>query len=238
MGPLKLTAAQRSLAEAIGLAQRGDFDSTPNCDTALTMMAAELKALRKKVTILYVGTALGAFFILAQGSSSGLAVELFGLKVPVSMLSKQALAVFLGGAFGYYAAALASLAMLYGAIASILSRTAPEGWLYLLARYDADMLWMDLLFPRRLGYPTPIGERRIALIVHASNSAVVGSHVALVLGAVVAAANAAFTSGSYFGILLAVLALVAVAGAIVGALSAFFLRFTYNPPKGERETGA
>lgn len=231
MQPLKLTAVARSLADAMGLAARGDFDTVPNCDVALTAMAAELKVLRKKITALYVGTAVGAFFILAQANSTGLSVDLFGVRIPVSMLSQQALAVFLGGAFAYYMAALASFALLYGVIAAILRRFTPEGWEYLLARYDADMLWTNMLLPKKLGYPSARGERRMARLVYTSNFAVVLSHVALVFGAIISAGSSAINSNSYFGILLTALALIAVLGAFGGAFSALFLPFEYHPPK-------
>jgi hypothetical protein len=233
VGPIKITAMHRSLADAIGLAQRGDFDRLPASDAALAAMATELKALRKKITILYAGTALLAFFILAQGTSANIDVDLFGLRMPLSVLSKQALAVFLAGAFAYYAAALISFGLLYGLVAAILTRAAPEGWQYLLARYDADHLWTNLLFPKKLGYPSAIGERRIAVIVHSTNTAVVCSHIALVFGAIISSGAAAVNSASYFGMALASLALIAASGAVVGALCALYLPLEYGPPKNK-----
>ncbi|HJR55526.1 MAG TPA: hypothetical protein VJ798_03020 [Rhizomicrobium sp.] len=228
--PIRITAVNRSLADAIGLAQRGDFDKTPACDPALSAMAAEMKMLRRKVTILYAGTTLAAFFILAQEPAASANIEVLGVSVPLSVLSKQALAVFLAGAFTYYAGALMSYSLLYGQVAAILSRIAPEGWQYLFARYDADQLWMNILIPRKLGYPSAVGERRIALLVQASNTAVVLSHIVLVFGAILSAGLTAYDAESVFGIILSVIATIAVLGATVGALCALFLPLTYKPP--------
>jgi hypothetical protein len=68
---------------------------------------------------------VGAFLVLSQATSQ--AVELFGAKLPLSVLSNQVLAVLLAAAFGYYAAAVVSAAMLYSAMAAIVMRDVPEG---------------------------------------------------------------------------------------------------------------
>ena len=222
------------MAEAQGLANRGDFDALPPSDGALRSMSGEFKSLRKKITILYVATTVGAFFILSHTSGDA-SVSVFGVSIPLSLLSKQALSILLAGAFSYYAGAVVSAAMLYGTMAAIVRRSAPESWEFLLSRYDADQLWTNLLIPKKLGAPSPKSERFLAGIVSFGNRAVVGAHIALVWGAVISAAMEAVNEGALFGLALSGLALLAVLCATIGALGAVFVRLTYTLPNTARQ---
>jgi hypothetical protein len=231
---VKLTALQRAIAEAQGLANRGDFDALPSSDGALRSMSGEFKALRKKVTLLYVVTTIRAFFILSHTNSDA-SVSIFGISVPLSLLSKQALSILLAGAFAYYAGAVVSAAMLYGTMAAIVRRAAPESWEFLLSRYDADQLWTNLLIPKKLGAPSPWSEIFLAGIVSFGNRAVVGAHIALVWGAVISAMMQATKEGGWFGIALSGLALLAVLCATIGAVGAVFVRLTYTLPQAPKQ---
>ena len=226
---VRLTAIQRALADAIGLANRGDFEKIPASDSALQAMAKELKLLRKKVTILYPATALVAFLILSQASDR-VVVDVSDIKLPLSILSNQALAVVLAAAFGYYAAATVSAAMLYNTMAAILKRDVPEGWEFLLARYDADYMWTNMLQEKKLGAPSPPGERAIANAVSVSNIAVVAGHMFLTIGAVAVSFLSAMEAHTFLGLALASLAMVGVLGAAGGAICAVFLKLNYCVP--------
>lgn len=227
---IKLTALQRALAEAHGFSQRGDFDQIPPSDNALRSLAAELKALRKKVVILYVGTTLGAFLILSNVATNA-SIEILGASLPLSVLSRQALAVLLAGAFGYYAAAVISAVMVYGTMSAILQRFAPESWEFLLSRYDADQLWTNMLLPKKLGAPSPRAERVIAGIVNGTNKLVVSGHITLIVIAVWASLTAAIDAKSLSGIVLGALAVLAVLGTALGAVAATFLKLKYKLPE-------
>jgi hypothetical protein len=227
--PIKITPLQRAMAEAEGFAARGDFDVVPPSDAALKSLASEFKTLRKKVTILYAATTLGAFLILSQ-TPDGASVSLMGVSIPLALLSKQALSILLVAAFAYYAGDVISASMVYGTMAAILKRSAPESWEFLLSRYDADQLWTNMLTPKKLGAPSPTSERILAWIVAFANKAVVGGHIALVWGAVVSAMLDALDARSFFGIALSALALLAVICTTIGALCAAFKKLTYTIP--------
>jgi hypothetical protein len=227
---LKLTIIQRALADAAGLAQRGDHDGIPAWDAAVSSMAAEFKALKKRADILYIVTAIGAFTILAQKTTGEMSVEVATIKLPLSILSKQAMAILLSGAFGYYLAAVISAAMVRGSIQTVLQRAAPEGWEFLLCRYEADLLWTNMLRPKMGGYTSPVREKIIAVIVQLSNNAIVLGHALLVIGAICVAGIAAIDARSCFGMALSGLALFGVVGAYLACLLALFWKLPYRPP--------
>lgn len=226
---LRLTALQRAMADAHGLAQRGDFDAVSPSDGTLQAMAAELKVLKNRVWILYAATALGSFLVLSQAGATA-EIDLLGIKFPLSILSKQALSVLLAAAFSYYAGAVVSAAMLYGTMAAIVMRAATEGWDFLLAKFDAEYLWINMLREKKMGAPSPGSEKAIALMVSVSNRAVVLGHILLVIAAVGVSLREALDSGLFWGIILASLAMIGVLAAAIGGLSACFLKLSYRIP--------
>jgi hypothetical protein len=232
----KMTAVTRSLADSARLAQRGDFDANPAAHDAVVTMVQELKSLRSKVNLLYLATTIAAFLILSQPTTGEISFELIGLKMPLSVLSKQAISIIMAGAFGYYLSALVSATLLYGTLMLIFQRAAPEGWEYLIARYDADLLWTTLLRPKALGYTATKWERFVSLIVQITNGAVVTGHLVLVMGAIFAAGVAALAAKSKFGIALSALAIIGSVGAILGALGALYIKVDYEAPKPTEAT--
>jgi hypothetical protein len=228
---LQLTVIQRALADAAALAERGDHDGSPAWDAALSSMAAEFKALKKKVDILYVVTALGAFAILAQPPASQAAIEFGTIKLPLSMLSRQAIAVLLAGAYEIFLSAAISAAMIRFSMQAILQRSAREGWEFLLSRYEAELLWTNILRVKSLGHTSPKGEVVVARIAQFSNFSIIIGHTALVLGGICAAGYAAILANSYFGIVLSGLALCGAVSALVACALSLFWKLPYRPPQ-------
>jgi hypothetical protein len=180
--------------------------------------------------VLYLITTIGAFLILAQPAASTLQIQWFGLELPVSLLSKQALAIILCGAFQVYVSSLISWVMLYFAVARPYIEIAPEGWEFLVARFEANLLYSTLLRPKKLGYTSRLSESLIAGVVYFSNAGVVLGHIVLVVGAIYSAAASAFVAKSTFGMVLGSLALLGVAGAVFGLIAGLFVRLKYKAP--------
>lgn len=226
---LKLTVIQRSLADAVSLLQRGDFKDTPETDNAARGMAAELKALRRRYEVLYLATTIGAFLLL--GPLTGSDFTIFGVHIPASALSKPTVAVLLAGLYQQFLAAIISYTLLYVTFRGLFIRVSEDGWEYLAARYNAEMLWMILIRSRTGGYIAPNAERRLSLIVHIPNYALVLGQVILVIWAIWGTLNGAISGGNLVGICLSVLALFGVIGAVCAMMSALLIKLRYTPAK-------
>jgi len=223
----RLSVIQRSIADAAGLVGRGDFDHEVPGAQAAKGMASEMARLKARVDILYLTTTVGSFLIFTKLGHS--TIESFGIHLAVDELSKPLISVLLAGAYQQLLSNTVSYTLLMATFRAIFFRIYPDGWEYLGAQYNADLLWMALTRPREGGYVSPRWERGLSIFTHVPNQIFVISQTGLVLFASIFALTEAISSHNWVSIILCWLAAFVIVSSVIAFVLALYFKVSYRP---------
>lgn len=189
--------------------------------------ANQLRKLRVRVSVYYVVTFVGAFLVASGGLPTSATVELFGVTMPLGLLSQQALAAIVAGLFSQYIMVLLSFSMVHGFFSALMSADFGEGWEFRLSRYDAEAYCGALLLPRRTGYRSPKSELAFIALGVLTAFVSVFVHASVVVGAAFIAFDAALNAK--LSLLPMALSTFALIGTVIPALLWFVACFVPMP---------
>lgn len=225
-----LTVFARAMVDFRSLALRhpGYFVN----DVYAAGVIAEMKRIRPQIYALYAVTFVGGLVVLAGGLPSTADIEAFGVKMPATLFSQQALAVITAGLYTYFIALLASTTVATAMLRLLTSALGNEPWEFYAARFDISNLWTSLIVPKKLGYSSPLTERIVVWLSMLSAFLALALHGGMVLLGSLAAWNKAARSHDALARLLASFSLLAVVVTLLAFLIGFFvpLRYKWNGP--------
>lgn len=191
-------------------------------------VAKELRTVRKGLNVAYALTFLLAFLILSGGFRSEAQVALFGVKLPLQVLSQQALAAIMSAVFARYVTCFISLTLLHAGLAGLLPKFGPPCWEYMLARYDGFNVYTTLLRPKTIGYSSPKREIAIIAVVLLMSLLTILIHVGLVTTASIVALRSALSADSGVAITLGLFSLLGTTVATIAMVGAVFVPLPYR----------
>jgi len=164
-------------------------------EATLTGYVQQLKDLEKRFQVYFALSFVGAAVVLAGGFPHDANVRLFGIDVPANLITLQLIAVFVSGSFVQALRGLGSYVVLNGMIAKLLE-LIPQGAEFVVARYDASHLWMNLLKRREIGYQSPLYHTVANGLFSLSGLLLLLIHFSIVGAALWKALDAAWAGGA------------------------------------------
>jgi hypothetical protein len=193
---------------------------------------AEMKRIRPQLYALYAITFVGGLVVLGGGFPSTADIEAFGVKMPASLFSQQALAVITAGLYTYFIGLLASSSVATAMLRMLTSALGNEPWEFYAARFDISNLWTSMIVAKKMGYSSPLTERVVVWLTMLSAFLALALHGGVVLLGSLAALNKAVQSQDVLARLLASFSLLSIVVTLLAFLIGFFvpLRYKWNGP--------
>ena len=198
----------------------------------------ERKRVTKDLNLAMAVSFLVAAIMVLGGLPNEAKVSAMGFSGNLGEVPLQILALVVAGSFMRYWQALISLTMLNRMLTSIINEMVGETYVeFVLARYDASALWVNLLRPRTIGYESDWSHKGYSLLLP-------------ILGLFLITIHAAFVHYALFGIVsdsiaqlgaLSILSGLAALGALGAAvftlifILGFFFPFPYRQSQGMKE---
>lgn len=191
--------------------------------------AAEMKALRRQMYVLYIATFALSFVVIAGGFPSDAKVSVAGVEVPLTFFSQQAIAAVNAGLYSTYTICLVNMTVLHVLIKAILKGRGGQPWEAYVAHRDAAMLFSALLTPRiNQRWSSPRREFALVALVSLASILTVLLHGAVVLASAIIALNKAFAAGGALSQILATFSCATVTICLVSFFASFMLPLPYR----------
>lgn len=191
-------------------------------------LIAQSPGLQNQIMILYGITFILGSLTLAGGLPSEATVELFGVSMPLSALSQQALAALSAGLFAYYTIKLLNFSALTSLIGMLSLRLGHQKFEYYIADRDASMLWMAISRPVQTEYDSLKIEHYFSKLLMGVSIFTVAVHATMVILGAGAALNSALINGSFVGSCLSAVSLFIVVFCVAAYALTGLIPFTYH----------
>lgn len=189
-----------------------------------------MRSLRNQMYVMYALSFVGGYICMIGGLPNGSEIEMFGLKVPAVFLSQQVFAAVVATVFSIYIINMISYQILYGAVMIIAQRLGYSSWEFVVAKYDAYMLFSYALRKKDVGYSSGWVEKFGISVTLVISLGTLVLHGAVVLCGCYAALKAALAVGASIPIVLAAFSMTAVVVCAVGYLYFSFIPIKYKLP--------